>query len=214
MTGTGAGVYVWWLVSRASGIVALALVSLAVLAGLTMATRLLSSGGIRRKLLRLHEHLALVALAMIVIHGGSLLLDPWLRPGLRGVVVPFAGSYRPLATGMGIIAGYLAGLFGLSFYARKRIGARMWRRLHRATVVVWVLGVLHTLGAGSDASATWLRAIVWASAVPIFYLMALRLLQSHKKRKAIDRTGDSDGTQGDGRPVRVRSAGRLRGARA
>ena len=27
-------------------------------------------------------------------------------------------------------------------------------KLHRATVVVWVLGVVHTIGAGTDASAT------------------------------------------------------------
>ena len=48
-------------------------------------------------------------------------------------------SYRPLATGIGIIAGYLAALLGLSFYARRRIGARLWRRAHRLTIVVWLL---------------------------------------------------------------------------
>ena len=44
--------------------------------------------------------------------------------------MPFAMGYRPIVTGIGIIAGYLAALLGLSFYARRRIGARLWRRAH------------------------------------------------------------------------------------
>ena len=48
-------------------------------------------------------------------------------------------AYRPLWTGLGIIGGYLAALLGLSFYARRRIGARLWRKAHRLTVVVYVL---------------------------------------------------------------------------
>ena len=75
------------------------------------------------------------------VHGATLLADPWLRPGVSGVLVPFAMGYRPLFTGLGIVAGYLAALLGLSFYARRRIGARLWRKLHRATVLVWALGV-------------------------------------------------------------------------
>ena len=35
--------------------------------------------------------------------------------------------------------------------ARKRIGAKLWRKLHRATIAVYVLAVVHTLGAGTDA---------------------------------------------------------------
>lgn len=168
----------WWLVSRSSGIVALGLITLAVLLGLTMSTRLLRRPGLTRTLVSLHEHVALVSLAAISVHGLTLLADPWLRPGLRGLTVPFALGYRPVFTGLGIIGGYLAALLGLSFYARRRIGVRLWRRLHRATLLVWILGVVHTLGAGTDASTPWLRAIVLLPAVPIAYLTVMRLLPS------------------------------------
>jgi len=170
--------YLWWLVSRASGIVALGLVTLAVLLGLTMSTKLLRRPGVGRTLMRLHEHVALVGLFAIVVHGLALLGDPWLRPGLGGLTVPFTLSYRPLFTGLGIVAGYLAALLGLSFYARRRIGVKLWRRFHRATVLVWLLGVVHTLGAGSDASTQALRAFVLLPAIPIVYLTVLRILQS------------------------------------
>lgn len=175
--------YLWWLVSRAAGIVALGLVCLAVLIGLAMSTRSLSSPRMKRALLRLHEHVAIVGLVAISTHGLALLGDRWLRPGLAGVAVPFAMSYRPPFTGLGIVTGYLAALLGLSFYLRRRIGARLWRRMHRATVVVWVLGVAHTLGAGSDASTPWMRAFVAITGVPILYLTVLRVLQSVAGRR-------------------------------
>lgn len=176
--------YLWWLVSRASGIVALGLITATVLIGLAMSSKLLRKPGIGRTLMGLHQHMALVGLGAIGVHGLALLGDPWLRPGLPGLTVPFALSYRPVATGLGIIAGYLAALLGLSFYARRWIGVRRWRSLHRATLLVWVLGAIHTLGAGSDAASTWLRAFVLAPAVPITYLFVLRTLGGRPGRRS------------------------------
>lgn len=169
---------IWWLVSRASGILALALISLSVLMGLAMATKVPRRGGIRRTVVRLHELVALLALAAVAAHGAALLGDRWLSPGWAGITVPFALSYRPAWTGLGIIGGYLALLLGPSFYVRRRIGRRRWRRLHRATVIVWALAAAHTLGSGSDASELWLRCIVVAPLAPIVYLLVLRLVGS------------------------------------
>lgn len=167
--------YLWWLISRASGVVALALVSLSVLMGLSMAARAISRPGWKRTVARLHEHVALAALAAVGLHGVSLLGDAWLKPGLRGIAIPFAMSYRPGFTSAGIIAGYLMMLVGPSFYLRRRIGAGRWRKLHRVSAAIWILAVVHTLGAGSDATGLWLRAVVLAPVAPIAYLLVLRL---------------------------------------
>jgi methionine sulfoxide reductase heme-binding subunit len=167
--------YLWWLISRASGVVALTLVSLSVLMGLSMAARAIPRPGWKRTVARLHEHVALAALAAVGLHGVSLLGDAWLKPGLRGISIPFALSYRPGFTGAGIIAGYLMMLVGPSFYLRRRIGAGRWRKLHRVSAAIWILAVAHTLGAGSDATSLWLRAVVLAPVAPIAYLLVLRL---------------------------------------
>ncbi len=168
--------YIWWLVSRSAGVVALGMVSVSVLIGLAMATRIVSSPSLRRRLPRLHEHVALVALSAIALHGLSLLGDSWLHAGWRGLLIPFDLHYRPLYTGLGIIAGYLAALLGPSFYLRRRIGTALWRRLHRATVAVWILGVVHTLGAGTDGAALWMRAVLLLTGAPIVFLVLLRVL--------------------------------------
>jgi sulfoxide reductase heme-binding subunit YedZ len=66
-------------------------------------------------------------------------------------------------------------LLGLSFYARRRIGARLWRKAHRATVLVYLLGVVHAVGAGTDASTPWLRAFLLVTGVPIVVLFLQRV---------------------------------------
>lgn len=175
MTGPDPTQYVWWLASRASGLIALALVTVSVGVGLAMAGRVARRPGLSRTLMALHEHAALVGLVAIVVHGATLLADPWLHPGPVGVVVPFAMGYRPLFSGLGIVAAYLAALLGLSFYARRRIGVRRWRRLHRATVLVYLLGVVHAVGAGTDASTPWMRAFLIVTGVPIAALFLRRV---------------------------------------
>jgi sulfoxide reductase heme-binding subunit YedZ len=169
--------YVWWLVSRASGVVALVLISLSVLLGLAMAAGALRRPSLKRKVARVHEQLALTSLVAIGAHGLSLLGDSWLQPGLRDIAVPFTISYRPLFTGLGIIAGYLAVLVGPSFHLRRRIGAARWRKMHRLSLLVWFLAAVHTVGAGSDAMRPWLRAIVVSPIVPTIYLLLLRALK-------------------------------------
>jgi sulfoxide reductase heme-binding subunit YedZ len=165
--------YLWWLISRASGIVAVTLISTSVLLGLAMAARVLPARRKRGDVV-LHEHLAIVALVAIAVHGGTLLGDGWLHPGLAGITIPFALPYRPPFTAAGIIAGYLAVLLGPTFYVRRRIGARAWRRLHRVTPLIWILAVVHTLGSGSDAASVWLRCVVLLPLSPMVYLLAIR----------------------------------------
>ncbi len=166
--------YVFWLASRSAGIVALLLVSASVLIGLYMAANLGRRPGYKRTLVKVHEQVALAAMVAICAHGLLLLGDRWLNPGLLRIVVPFTMPYRPLWTGVGVVAGYLAFALGLTFYARRRIGAARWRKTHRLIVVVYVLGAVHALTAGSDGAGIWLRALVAVTAVPIAGLLIVR----------------------------------------
>jgi sulfoxide reductase heme-binding subunit YedZ len=165
----------WWLASRASGLVALVLVTISVGIGLAMAGKVMRRPGLSRRLLAIHEQTALAGLVAIAVHGITLLGDSWLHPGVSGIAVPFAIGYRPLWTGLGIVAGYMAMLLGLSFYVRRWVGGRLWRKAHRATAVVYLLGVIHALGAGTDASSVWLRWWLVVTGVPIAALFAYRI---------------------------------------
>ena len=180
--------HIWWLASRASGLVALGLITASVALGLLMSGKLMRKPGRARTLVALHEQLALGGLFAIAVHGITLLGDAFLNPGLKGILIPGSIGYRPLWVGLGIGAAYLAATLGLSFYARKSIGPRLWRKAHRATIVVYVLSVLHTLGAGTDASTPWLRWWLYLTAPVIAGLLAIRMTEPwRRKRRAAAR---------------------------
>ena len=174
----------WWLASRASGLVALVLVTVSVVIGLTMAGKVLRRPGLSRKLMAVHEQTALAGLVAIAVHGIALLGDPWLNPGIGGIAVPFTMGFKPLFTGLGIIGGYLAALLGLSYYVRRRIGAKLWRKAHRATVLVYLLGLVHALGSGTDATAVWFRWWVVLTTPIVGGLFVYRVLSGRAKKQA------------------------------
>jgi sulfoxide reductase heme-binding subunit YedZ len=174
--------HLFWITSRAAGGAALLLASASVGLGLMMASKRKTAN--KRDFRAVHEALSLTALAMVAAHGISLLGDAWLDPGIGGIAIPFVGAYRPLWTGLGIVAGYgLAGL-GISYYFRDRIGAARWRRAHRLTAIFWLLAIVHTIGAGSDAAQLWFLLVSGALVVPAALLLALRWLERAEAAEA------------------------------
>jgi methionine sulfoxide reductase heme-binding subunit len=177
VTGPAPAEYGWWLASRAAGLTALACITLAVGLGLALGGKVASSKpGLPRVLLKVHEHAALAGLVAIAVHGITLLGDGWLKPTIADIAVPFASDVEPLWVGVGVIGGYLAALLGLTFYARKRIGTKLWRKAHRATILVYVLSVAHTIGAGTDAKEPWLQVAMLVTGAPILFLFLMRVL--------------------------------------
>jgi len=172
--------YAWWLASRSAGLVAYALLSAAVLLGLAMALRL-GSPARRRTARGLHERLALLALGAVAAHGLLLLGDPWLHSGLSDLLVPFASDYRPLWTGLGVLAAFLAAGLSLTYYVRGRLGTRRWRLAHRFIPIAWALAAVHVAGAGSDAVSLWLQVPLALSAALVLALLAERVIASRRR---------------------------------
>jgi len=171
-----AGEHLFWITSRAAGGAALILASAAVAVGLMIGAKRQSPSTNKRDLRAIHEALSLTTLAMVALHGLSLLGDSYLNPGVAGIAVPFVAFYRPLWTGLGIVAGYGLAALGLTYYLRERIGAARWRKLHRFTAAFWLLAIVHTIGAGTDAGQLWFLLASGLIVVPAAALLALRYL--------------------------------------
>jgi methionine sulfoxide reductase heme-binding subunit len=190
--------YGWWLASRSAGIVAYLLLSLAVVIGLAMALRV-GGGRMRVELRAVHERMALLALGATAAHGLLLLGDPWLKPRVVGVLVPFSMDYRPVWTGLGVAAGYLAAGLSLTFYLRRRIGFRRWRLAHRFIPIAWGLAAIHVVGAGTDGLSLWLDIPVAVTVALVIALLAERLLAGRTPAAAPPKSarlpaGDHDAT--------------------
>ena len=124
MSGASPLHYLWWLVSRASGVVALVLISISVLLGLTMAAGALRRRGLKRNIARVHEHLAMTALIAVGVHGLSLLGDGWLRPACGRSPCHSRSPTGHCSQVSASSPGYGAVLVGPSFYLRRQLGRR------------------------------------------------------------------------------------------
>jgi sulfoxide reductase heme-binding subunit YedZ len=172
MLSAALGDHVFWITSRAAGVAALIVSSAAVCVGLLM------SGTTRRRIpdLRVvHEALSLATLAALTLHALSLLGDSFMAPSLADITIPFVSGYQRFWTSMGIVAGWMLMLLGLSYYVRGRIGPARWRKLHRFTALAWVLGVGHAVGEGTDAGAAWFLLTTAVVVLPAAALLAVRL---------------------------------------
>ena len=170
-----AGISPAWFTSRAAGITALLLCSISVALGLAKTTGSASArvGGV--SLRQLHEALALGAIAMIAVHGFALLADPYLKPGLAGVAVPFAAGYRPLATALGQIAAYGIVALAVSFYWRRAIGTARWRSAHALIPAFWLMALVHGLALGTDRGAWWFLVAIGLPTAAAIVLLAVRI---------------------------------------
>ena len=180
MLATAAGPHLFWITSRAAGSAALILSSVSVCVGLLMGGRVLRRRGPDLRVT--HEALSLATLAALAIHGLALLGDGFLHPSLADVAVPFASGYKTLWTTTGIIAFWALLALGLSYYARGRIGVQRWRMLHRFTALAWILGIVHSLGEGTDAGQTWFLAMTAIVVLPALGLLLARWLGSARRR--------------------------------
>ena len=174
--------HLFWITSRAAGFAALVLASLAVSLGLLMSTKLLK--GRTTDLRAAHDTLALATIVAIVVHGVSLLGDAYMHPSVLDISIPFVSSYKTFWTSLGIVGGWGLILLGLSYYARRWVGAVRWRKLHRFTALAWLAGLVHALGMGTDAGQLWFLAMIALVAIPALALLATRLARSGSRAPA------------------------------
>ncbi len=168
----------FWLLARATGLTAYALLTTSVLAGLVVKSRPFGTALKPATATDLHKTLALLSLGALALHGATLVADETVEIGVGALLVPGLAPYRPLATGFGVLAGELMLIVYASFSVRRRIGQRNWRRLHWLTYATFVFATAHGLLAGSDSGASWALALylgavgavaaatVWRALVP------------------------------------------------
>ena len=112
-----------WYAARASGLVAWAVVTLSILWGLALSTRLVRRKGVPAWLLDLHKFLGTLSLVFVGVHVVALWADNFVYFGPRELFVPFASPWRTGAVAWGIAATYLLVAIQLTSWTMKRLPA-------------------------------------------------------------------------------------------
>jgi predicted ferric reductase len=182
-----------WFVTRAAGLVSLALLSLAVVLGILSTSRAPVGKAWPRFLNQgLHRNVSLIGVALLVLHIGTAVADDFVSVRLRDVFLPVGGLYRPIWLGAGAAAIDVVLLVTVTSLIRVRLGHRTWRTIHWAAYAAWGLAVVHGLGTGSDAKLQWALSLQAACIGCVLVAIGFRLTDgwpSHRLRRTLAAAG-------------------------
>lgn len=165
----------YWYTTRGAGVVALLLLTASVVMGVVDLSRWESERWPRFTVDAVHRTVSLLAVAVVVIHVLTTVLDTFTQISLRDAVLPFGSSYRPIWIGAGALAFDLLLALALTSVLRQRVGYRAWRAIHWSAYACWPLALVHGLGSGTDASLPWMLAISAICLVAVLVAVGWRI---------------------------------------
>jgi sulfoxide reductase heme-binding subunit YedZ len=165
-----------WYMTRAGGLVAFALLTVAVLVGLALSGRARLERWPRFALEDVHRFAGLLAGTFVALHVLVLLVDGFMPFSLADIVVPGASGFRPLGTALGVVGAELMVALALTNRYRKRLPHRLWRRAHYLNFAVWSLALVHGIVAGSDSGTLWAGALYGVAAASVAGLTTWRVI--------------------------------------
>jgi methionine sulfoxide reductase heme-binding subunit len=148
-----------WFAARATGVVALLLLTGTVLLGITSPARLPRARLPRVVLAGLHRNLSLLVLVFVALHVAATVADGYAPIRLTAAVLPFTSPYRTLWLGLGAVAFDLLLAVTLTSLIRDRLPYRAWRLVHWLAYACWPVALWHGLGTGTDSRLPWLLAL-------------------------------------------------------
>jgi methionine sulfoxide reductase heme-binding subunit len=148
-----------WYATRATGVVALVLLTLTVALGIAGASRLESRNWPRVITTGLHRNISLVVVAFVLVHVLTTVLDSFVSISIVAAVIPFSAGYRTFWLGLGAIAFDLILALVITSLLRSRLSYRAWRAVHLLAYASWPIALWHGLGTGTDSKLPWLLAI-------------------------------------------------------
>ncbi|HEU0205526.1 MAG TPA: 2Fe-2S iron-sulfur cluster-binding protein [Pseudolysinimonas sp.] len=151
--------HIWWYVTRSSAIIAWALMSLSVVWGVLLSTRIFRKVDSPGHLQDLHRYFGSLALLGVAVHMVSLMLDGWLHFTPGQLLIPGHSLYRTIPVALGIIAFYLLVVVYGSSLLRDRLPPRFWKGLHYANYGAVLLIAFHAGLSGTDAGRWWYLAV-------------------------------------------------------
>ncbi len=180
-----------WYTTRATGVVALNLLTMTNVLGILTAGRAKSRSWPAFAQAELHKRVSVLAVVFLALHVLTAVLDTYVSVGWTSIVIPFASSYRPLWTGLGTVAVDLMLAVLISSALRQRISARTWRGVHWVAYGSWPVAMAHSLGEGTDAAKLWMDIVAALCTMAVVGALAWRVVDHRQSRARQARVGAS-----------------------
>ena len=175
--------HVWWYVTRASAMIAWVLMTVAVVWGILLSTRIFRRVDNPAWLTDLHRYLGGVSVIMVLLHMASLALDGWIHMSLVELLTPFATAFKPFPVALGILAFYLLIAVQGTSLVMHRLPRKFWKGLHYSSYASILLVSFHAGLVGTDVGSWWYRLVSTALIGIAAVAVVTRVLSRNKVRR-------------------------------
>ncbi|MDO8565868.1 MAG: ferric reductase-like transmembrane domain-containing protein [Candidatus Moranbacteria bacterium] len=174
-----------WYLGRASGILALILLTSVVSFGLVVSSRAFFKIVPGATAYEVHRFVAWLALGAVVFHFSTFFFDGFIKMTVAEALIPFA-LFRELKTVTGFSFGTAVAFGTIAFYGllvlvftsqwRSKMSPKLWRVVHSIAFVTYLLFILHGFMAGTDSEVWWMRVLYSLSLGLVTFLVFVRII--------------------------------------
>ena len=195
-----------WYATRASGLMALVLLTVTMVLGLVTTTRARARNWPGFAQQEMHRRISILAVVFLGIHVVTSVLDTFVNISWLAVVVPFTSKYSSFWVGVGAVALDLMLAVFITSLLRNRMRPATWRAVHWLAYLSWPIALAHTFGMGTDAGEGWVIALGVACTLAVGAALAWRLRAAAHQSEA--RSGHSSVTEVPAKHLELTEPGR------
>jgi DMSO/TMAO reductase YedYZ heme-binding membrane subunit len=178
-----------WYVSRATGAVALLLMTAVLLLGLLVSRQGKLPGLPRFAVTGLHRNLSLLSVVFVALHVLTAVTDGYVTIPLISAVLPLASPYERLSLSLGAISLDLTLALIVTSLLRGRLGRRTWKAVHWLAYLTWPVAWLHGFSAATDLRQGWLFAFAIGDLLLVIAAVGWRVAAAAREVPRAERVG-------------------------
>ena len=178
-----------WYASRATGVVALLLLTGVMVLGMLVNRQGRLPGLPSFAVTGLHRNLSLLAVVFVVIHVVSAVADGYVDIPIFSAVVPFTSPYERLWLGVGAVSFDLALAVIVTSLLRRHLSRGAWRVVHLLSYLCWPVAWLHSVFASGDLQHGVLLILAILCAIAVGVALIWRLAAAARDVPRAERVG-------------------------
>ena len=171
----------FWYASRATGIVALLLLTAVLVLGIGVNRQGRLPGLPRFAVTDLHRNLSLLSVSFIAVHVFTAVLDTYVHIPLVSAVIPFASGYERFWLGLGAVSLDIMLAMIVTSLLRGRLNRVLWRAVHLLAYASWPIAFAHSIGSSKDLQQGWMLAVAVGCAMIVLAAVVWRLADAARQ---------------------------------
>jgi methionine sulfoxide reductase heme-binding subunit len=172
-----------WNTTRAAGLTSYILLFISIVTGITESIKSIKPQN-RKKLNLIHESSGWFGILFGMIHGLVLMFDKDVTLSLWEILIPFASKTDTISIGIGTISFYIMLLLMITSDYMKKVGVKLWRKIHILAFPGYLLALIHGVWLGPDTQKGLISILYILTAGIVFCLVVWRILQVKRVQKS------------------------------